>query len=220
MLVNINVCVDRNILYLNPNALKVCIGDCSDREFIASFNGVPASLYNPPFEAITAFAEGDRERFRSLYFHYLNTNDSVKEFTIAIIRSILMGKEIILYLDPNEYNMFFDVLAAYFTASFGLRIGNPMLGIYGEINDNMCQNIVSYLYLTNDMDVDTFFRLYYSVFTQPIIDKLIDDLNMRYTIRYNYTLEQYQQAFDNIRKSIVLGHKRPKLLRAYKVDSI
>lgn len=220
MLLNINVCTDKNLLYINQQAVIICAGDCNDMEFIQSFNGIPASLFNPPLEAITASVDGDYEKFRSIYFNYLCSNEDVKEFTLAMIRTAIMGKEVIIYLDVNEYNLFFSVLAAYFTSNFGLRPGNPFLGITCELNDGMAQNIISYLYLTDEMPVDVFLRLYRIPFTEDIISKLIQDKGMNYILRYNYSLEDYNMIFGNMRRKIAIGEKKPMLNRNYKIANI
>lgn len=220
MLLNINVCTNKDLLYINQQAVIVCIGDCNNREFIQSFNGVPASLYNPPIDAITANVDGDYNKFRTSYFTYLCTNEDVKEFTLAIIRTAIMGKEVILYLDPNEYDLYFGILAEYFLSNFGLRPGNPFLGIICELNDGMAQNIISYLYLNNEMPVDVFLRLYYIPFTEDIIRKLIYDKDMGYILRYNYSLEDYNMIFGNMRQRIAIGEKKPMLNRNYKIANI
>lgn len=220
MLLNINVCTDANLLYINQQAVIICIGDCNDMEFIQSFNGIPASLYNPPLEAIAANIDNDYNKFRTEYFKYLCTNEDVKEFTLAMIRTAIMGKEVILYMNIDEYNLYFNVLVEYLMSNFGLRVGNPFLGITCELNDNMSQSIVSYLYLTDEMPVDVFLRLYYIPFTEDIISKLIQDLDMRYILRYQYSLDDYNKVFDNIRQGIAIGRKKPMLKRNYKLANL
>lgn len=220
MLLNINVCTDSNLLYINQQAVIICAGDCNDMEFIQSFNGIPGTLYNPSLEAISASIDNNHEKFIKEYFGYLCTSEEVKEFTLAMIRTAIMGKEVILYLNIDEYNLYFPVLSDYFMSNFGLRIGNPFLGICCELNDNMAQSIISYLYLTDDMPVDVFLRLYYIPFTEDIISKLIQDLDMKYILRYKYSLDDYNKVFGNIRQGIAIGRKKPMLKRNYKLVNL
>lgn len=219
MLMNISVCVDPTMININPNTLVICIGDCGGNpQLMERLNAIPASLYNPPFEAITANIDGDYNTFQQLYFQYLVTNSDVSEFTIAMIRSLIMGKEIVLYLDRNEYDLYFNVLSNYFTSSYSLLIGNPYTGIQGGINDNMLQDIVSYLYLTNEMPADIFIRLYNKPFNQDVINKLLVDFNMTNKLeQLNCNLEQYNRIFNDIKYDIVSNRtsRRPKIYRNY-----
>ena len=223
MLFNINVCTPPSVLEFNRDqAVLVFIGDCSNMQYIESVGGVPASLYNPPFEAITAQLDGNYQAFQEMYFKYLMENPDVQEFTVALIRTVLMGKPVILFLEQSEFDLYYQTLDTFFRSCFGLCVGNIMVGRQGAIDDNMCQNIISYLYLTGDMPFEIFMRLYYGQYTEDIINKMIIDNNMQYVTKLNCSVEQYNQIFNNIRDNIN-SHgavKRSPLIRNYNHDSV
>lgn len=228
MIANIYLCTSLQCLatQIDPNVVKVFIGDCGDIDTINQFGAIPASLYNPPFEAISAKLDGNTQAFDEMYFKYLIENKDVEEFSIALVRTIMMGNTIILYMNNEECELYFNTLATYFRSCFGLDIGfiglnqNGVFANPGNMNDQMYQNMLGYLYLVDEVPVDVFLRLYVLEFSPDMIEKLKIDKGMEYINVLNCNQAQYNTIFNNVRQNIVShGHKKSPLIRGYDINA-
>lgn len=204
MFLNINVCIDPNVLTMNPNSRIIFIGDCSDTTFMQSVNGFPASLFNPPFEAIVANIDGDYNNFANIYMNYLASNNDVNEFIVTIIQvSAIMGIPVILYLTKDEYELYYNILHMFLEQKYGLVIGNPYLNLQGQINDMSLQNLIQYMYVNDYIDVETFLRLNQLPYTDMVMNKLISNFDLGFASDLNLTAEQYSNIFNGYKDDLI-----------------
>lgn len=206
MLLNILVCTDPNIMnvFAQNGFVIVFIGDCSNQQLIQSVNGLPGSLFNPPFEAVVANVDGDWQKFNNIYLQYLSTNAEVNDFIMTMIQaSVINGKGIILYLEQTEYMMYFNVLQQYTANNYGLTIGDQHTGIQSQINDKALQNIIQTMYIEDRINFETYLKINQLPYSDIIIQKLILDLGLEYIYSMKLSNEQYYQIFNNIRQSII-----------------
>lgn len=219
MYLNMNLCLEPDKLYnYKDNSKIIFIGDCSDEEFIKSVKGIPATLFNPPFEAINANIDGNYIMFNNIYINYLNNNSDVNDFIIAIIQvCAVMGVPVILYLNKNEYDLYYEALNRYLNEKYGLMVGNPYLNIPSQINDLSLQNLIQYMYMNDHINVETFLKLNQLPYTNAVISKLIINLGLEFTSNLNLSTESYIKIFNDYKENLINEGriKRQPLIRNY-----
>lgn len=205
MFLNINVCIDPNIIVANKDSSRIIfIGDCSDTTFMESVNGIPASLFNPPFDAIVANIDGDYNKFTNIYMNYLANNNQVNDFITAIIQATaICGIPVILYLSRNEYDLYYNILHMYLENKYGLIVGNPYLNIPGQINDISLQNLIQYMYMNDHINAETFLKVNQLPYTSMIIDKLIINLGLGFVSDLNLSAEKYSEIFNGYKDNLI-----------------
>ena len=110
----------------------------------------------PPYEALMAEMDNDIIRFQQIYsFHLAKKENDM--FICAIIRALLEGINIVIYIPKDEAElMFSNVLVQYINDVYGITI-LPDTCMYNETYDAI---LVTKLYVYDLLTTEEFFTLY------------------------------------------------------------
>ena len=172
------------------------IGEFSnDPQFNMMVNASSASIFLPPYEAACAECDGNLPAFENLYSAYLNSHDVV-EMILVIIRALIMGKNITLYLSPDEASTAYSkVLLNHLFINYGIQTAIPENGVFFSFNPAFSNKILDLLYLYEYINFAELFTLYDGNHINPmLINKLVIELNP-YTM--DRSAQWYQNYFDN-----------------------
>lgn len=114
------------------------------------------SLLLPPPTASMAEVDGDVQRYINIYREHLYQQNQM-EFISALLAGIYKGRNIIIYMTPEEFQMSFPItLLQFFTDTFGVNIGTETRPF--SINPNTTSTILCMMYLNNMINAQEFFQ--------------------------------------------------------------
>lgn len=204
-----------NNMQILQNALGsssvIIVGEADDN-FINSINAVKGSVLMPPYQCVSALMDNRIEEYNRLYFQHLSEPCCV-ELIAVIIRSLYNGNNIMIYMNPDEYNMYFAQLSQYLLNTFGIMIGTESNNF--GYNNNYDYALCTLLYQFNLFSPQEVLTLYPQgvQLTEPIIMKLITDIN---PFIEGADFSSYSLYFNNYKEKIKMNNNiflKPSLRR-------
>lgn len=190
-----------NLLYNDPSNTLVIVASSNVNElqpFIQCTGGLVGSILTPSYDAFMCEIEGNMDGFYKIYFDQLNSEDCIS-FIAVLFKGVATGKNIYLYITPDEMaHQYPTALATYFANFFGISIGMPERNIQFGFYPNYAQYVIAeLLYLYDLEEADTVLNIYgkESVQTIPfaILRKLMDQFKPN--IGNNKPVEAYEDFF-------------------------
>lgn len=176
-----------------------------DQNLLNATNGIPASLFIPPYEIIVDEVDGNIECFVTKYIGYL-FNSECSEYIALIIRALYDGTNILLYISKDESEMWYSkVLCDFLKSQYGITVS--YLSIPATFNENYSSVVCDFLYSFDLMSTDEFFMNYPAdVSISPVnIAKLVSQLNPYVQER---TMESYIAYFNTFKQTIKQNNNR------------
>ncbi len=170
-----------------------------DEVLLKMTNGIPASLFIPPYEIIMDEMDGHMELFVKKYTLYLCSREC-SEYIALIIRALYDGTNILLYLSKDESEMWYSkVLCDFLKSQYGITVSH--LSMPAIFNENYSNIVCDFLYSFDLMSIDEFFMNYpANVSISPVnIAKLVSQLNPYVLER---TMESYIAYFNSFKQTI------------------
>ena len=186
-----------NSLY---NSKVIIIGEI-DQEFVRRTGAIPASIFLPPYQAASLFIEGDMTGYTQSYLQYL-TNKEPSTYIALILRTLMEGNNILLYLTQDEAEMkYADILLSYLFENFGVCVGTPMhpYSYNPAYNTKVC-DIMYYFGLMNAQEL-------FVNYTEPLLNPnliplLIQEMHPYMGQNINPTIEDYAAYFNNYLQAV------------------
>lgn len=168
----------------------VIIGE-PDQQIIQLTNGIVGSILLPPYPSMMALMDNNIQEFNRLYSEHLSSSEC-NSFLAVLIKAMMQNSNILLYMTPDEYNMYFIPFSVYMRDMFGITIGSQYNNF--SYNNNYDSQIYSLLYLNDLITVQELFLIYPTgiYFNDMVIMKLINEL--RPPVNFN-DINQYRQYF-------------------------
>ncbi len=151
-----------------------------------------AGILMPPTELLMEWADGNQAILVSEYPKYLMTKDC-DDMIIAIIAAITQNN-VILYIPPEEFNIFGQLLLNHLYYMYGVVCNTPTTNF--SIMPEKIPLLVVKFYLLDLMQPLVFLDTYPSNYNIPdaVIQKLADELK---PFPYPATFDQYREYFNN-----------------------
>ncbi|MCK9198844.1 MAG: hypothetical protein M0P49_04505 [Bacilli bacterium] len=168
-------------------------------------NGIPASLFIPPYEIIMDEMDGNMESFIKKYTAYLFSREC-SEYIALIIRALYDGTNILLYLSKDESEMWYSkTLCDFLKNQYGITIS--YLSMPAIFNENYSNIVCDFLYSFDLMSIDEFFINYPdNISISPVnIAKLVSQLNPYVLER---TMESYIAYFNSFKQTMKQNNNR------------
>lgn len=197
---NIYVTTDFNVALQNSINFKiVSIGEL-DPSSLQTLNAIKGSVIIPPYIAFESKMNGDEVTFNNIYIDYLNQKEPTS-YISAIIAALYQGKNIMLYLTQDEFDMYFINFWNYVKNMYGVTIGFG--NIQPSFESSFTWIVCSMLYKTGMLTPQEFLELYPSGAAIPddLIPKLAEQLNGDIYLN-DTSFESYKQYFYNLKESI------------------
>lgn len=143
---------------LPPFVNVIYMGDTSNIQI--SPNGVLGRCMLPSYEASLAYFDARNvQMFERMYTMQLNNDHTIREFIATLLKALQLGKQMVIYLTPDEYNMYYTLIHNVFVTNYGIYIENPMVNIPYLVDGAKHNNGLS-LMLENDIiTLDEFMRM-------------------------------------------------------------
>lgn len=178
---NVIVCISQNVQ--------------QDPQFLQSTGALLASVLTPPYEAFMMEVQGDANGFAAVYYEHLNKKECA-EYIASILKAITIGKNIMLYMTPDEYQTSYaSMFRAYMLQTFGICIGDQSIEF--SWFQNQFINVALTLYL---FDLYTYKELFDAWKVVPMVNlpeyiilKLVNELAP--TAPDGYTIQDWQNLF-------------------------
>ncbi len=177
----------------------VIIGE-PDQQLIQLTNGIVGSILLPPYPAMMALMDNNMQEFNRIYSEHLSTPEC-NAFISILVKSMIQNTNntnILLYMTPDEYNMYYIPFSTYIRNMFGIEIGSQYNNFY--YNNAYDSQIYSLLYLNDLITVQELFLVYPAgtYFNDFVVMKLINELRPA----VNFTdINQYRQYFYDYKES-------------------
>lgn len=181
----------------------IFIGEPDDN-LLKMTNGIPASLFIPPYEIIIDEMDGNIEVFVNKYMGYLFSREC-SQYIALIIRALYDGINILLYLSKEESEMMYSkILCDLLKSQYGITVSYLLTPAI--FNENYSNVICDFLYSFDLMSTDEFFINYpANISISPInITKLVAELNPYVPDR---TMESYIIYFNSFKQKIKQNNK-------------
>lgn len=105
---------------LPMNEINVVILD-EDKDKYPEFPNVfMGSILLPPYEALLHGADGDYQMFDNIYLNYLCLEECRSFIIMLLAAYILKGKDIILYIDPENFRNIIPVISNHLLNYYGI----------------------------------------------------------------------------------------------------
>lgn len=213
---NIYITTDINLIMSiaddvnNPTEI-VFIGE-PDQNLVKRIRGIIGSVILPSYNTVRAILDNN-PNFVNMYKKDLS-QEYPMTFLATIIKALIMGKNILLYMTKDEHEMYFSVLQSFILETFGIVIGNEQKqpAYSNKFDANVCNILYSFSLMT--MPEYMFSYPINMEIPQNIIRKMIYEYNPYVTVT---SYEGYKQYFEDYRKDL-LKYKRPLIIpiRRYK----
>lgn len=205
-----------NFVRNNPaNNIVVCISQnvTNYPQFIQDTGAMIASILTPPYEAFMLEVSGDMNGFCAAYYNHLAKRECT-EYIAALLKAITMGKNILLYLTPEEAQTSYSAtLRAYMLQTYGICIGDEYMQFTWQINQVL--NVALTLYSFDLITYSELFEVWkinpLAILPDPIILKLINEIQP--PVPDNYTMTDYLRVF----QTMAIGHDGKQLFYPAKV---
>lgn len=175
----------------------VIIGE-PDPQLVQMTNAVVGSVLLPPYQAMMALMDNDYNNFNMIYYNHLSTQECLS-FVSVLVKSMIQGTSLLLYMKPDEYNMYYNAFELYLLNTFGIQIGSTSKPFM--YNNNYDPVIYSLLYMNDLITIQELFLIYPAgvQFNDNVVMKLINE--MRPVIQ-DTSFESYRNYFYNYKESI------------------
>jgi hypothetical protein len=195
------------LIKASSDAAILCVSNAADERLISLTGAIGASILLPPIEASEVELDNRMDEYKNIYFMHLATNKIVCSFIALILKSLYVGKNIVLYQTIDESKMaYMPYLAMFFRSFLGITIG------YKDIEcefDIRYSNAVAEAMFINDAINGEEFLLIYPIdipLSPVIISKLITTIDP-YLPKYG--IIEYAEYFENFRRNT---HSAGKIL--------
>ena len=166
-------------------------------------NGIEVSILVPPYEALSEEVNNNLLGFNAIYFQHLATNPIAQKIIALILKSLIVGKNVIIYLTPGEAEMWYSSsFIEFMRTAYGLTISTS-IGIESMWDFNYKDIILTTIFLNDLLDPLEYLNSYSLNSVLPIesIVKLSNVLNP--VLPNNiYDTQSYITHFDNLRRNI------------------
>ena len=110
-------------------------------------NAAPASILLPPYSAVSAFLDGNKQVFFNEYFMHLGSKEA-DAFICVMLAASARGINILLYVPKDEAENlgFVGAFSQYMFNAYGVCIGNDN-GAPFNFNPNFTVNLLCRLYM-------------------------------------------------------------------------
>ena len=178
---NIIICISQNVL--------------QDQMFLQSTGALVANILTPSYDAFMMSVSGNQEGFAALYYDQLNRKECM-EYIAVMLKAVSIGKNIILYLDPEEMQTEYpNMFRAYMAQKFGIFIGDQCTQFTYLINYYVNVAVAMYSF-----DCCTYQELFAAWRMVPSVElddfvvmKLVNDIKP--TVDHEMNLKEYQELF-------------------------
>jgi hypothetical protein len=152
-----------------------------------------ASILMPPFEILSAWANGDPYAMTTEYLAYLNTREP--DEMLVVLLAALTKKNVVLYIPHDEYLVFGMQLVDHIRLTYGISCITPI----GQFNIDLSRMpfLMSKFYVLDMMDAQTYLELYPSNYVLPqfVIGKLMGDFK---PFPYAASMQEYEAYFNDL----------------------
>ena len=189
------------------NNLGLLGPEINDRDFmiVASVTSVnngydhpniyDASILMPPTELLLAYADGNELVMQNEYPSYLANNKGADDMIIALLTA-LTKKNVVLYIPPDEYNIFGPALLNYIYFMYGITMCTQHTVF--SFNESKLPLLLSKFYMMDLMEPNDYLSSYPANCRLPefVIYKLSQDIKPFGNT--NATFIQYYEYFNNL----------------------
>lgn len=192
------VTTDLNVVQNMMGTHRIVVIGEHNPQLIQATNGIVASLLLPPYPAMMLYADGNMNSFNTTYMSYLSGPECTSFFSV-LVKSLINGTNILLYLTPDEYNMYYNSLSMYILNAYGISIGNGQIQF--GFNVNYLPQIYSLLYVNELITIQELFMVYPSgmQFNDAVVMKLINEMR---PVLQDTSFESYRNYFYNYKESV------------------
>lgn len=194
----INVTTDLNTVQNMMGSHRIVFIGEPNAELVQATNGIVGSIFLPPYQAMMALSDNDLNTFNGIYSQHLMSNECSSILSV-LIKGMINGINLLIYMTPDEYNMYFIGFKSFVRQNYGITIGS-MYEPFGY--DNQYDYVIySLLYLNELITIQEFFTVYPQGinFTDPVVMKLINE--MRPPVQ-DTSFESYRAYFFNYKESV------------------
>lgn len=194
----INVTTDLNTVQNMMGSHRIVLLGEPTPDLVQATNGIVGSIFLPPYPAMMALADNDLNTFNGIYTQHLMTNSCTSLLSV-LFKGMINGLNLLIYMTPDEYNMYFIAFKTFVRQNYGVTIGS----MYESFSyDNQYDYVIySLLYLNELITIQEFFMVYPQgiSFTDEVVMKLINE--MRPPIM-DTSFESYRTYFFNYKESV------------------
>lgn len=195
---SISITTDFNTVQNMLGTHRVVIIGEPDPQLVQMTNAVVGSILLPPYNAMMALMDNDYNNFNMIYYNHLSQQECLS-FIAVLIKSAIQGTNLLLYMKPDEYEMYYKPFELYMINNFGIQIGNE----YNQFmyNQNYNHIILSVLYLNDLITVPELFNIYPQgiQFDDNVTMKLINEVR---PVIQDTSFESYKNYFYNYKESM------------------
>lgn len=165
-------------------------------QFMQSIDPINAIILTPPYETVMC---SDINSYIATYFSYLDTNKDAAEMIALILKAVSLGKNILLYLTPDESQLeYSNLFIQYMYSRFGISIGNEYT--QSSIEPKMIFSAFELMYLFNLIESSDILDIWFVLKTLPMlksdtVTKLAQDVKPFGVFN---TLDDYYNYFKNL----------------------
>lgn len=176
---------------------------------LTSINGIVGSILLPTYPAMMAYLDNNIQEFYRLYNDHLHSQEC-SSFIAVLLKAMIQNMNLLLYMTPDEYEIYFDIFSNHMRNMYGISIGNAYNNFMYDINYSY--NILSLLYLEDLITVEELFRTYPTnmYFSEPVVMKLITEL--RPPVNFNNILDYSEYFYKYKENTRQTNNFRPNLL--------
>lgn len=154
-------------------------------------NVLQGTILLPPYEAMIALSDNNRQLFSQIYYSYLASSMDIDHMVTIITGAVLLkGMNILLFIPMDEMELdFFKDLSAFIYATCGILIGTPQNPFaYQPCFDAMNLQKMYYFNLLSYQDVILEYPANERI-PFPVCNKILTDMGIAEQIPLN----QYEQ---------------------------
>lgn len=124
-------------------------------------DAIGGTILLPPYDAMMFLMDGMYQPFYDSYVYHLATSVEANAYFNILLRSVMVGLNLVFYLPKEEYELnFVGVLAGYIQNCFGVILGDYMTNTPFAYNPAYDTIVLNKLYLDNLIKVDEFMIQY------------------------------------------------------------
>lgn len=179
---------------LPMNEINVVVLDEDKDKYPEYPNVFMGSILLPPYEALLHGADGDFQMFDNIYINYLCLEECNSFIAMLLAAYILKGKDIILYIDPENFENIIPVITNHLLNYYGvssmvLMDKNAIMSIpYNRgrieiVNPYYAANLYGLFYVYGFINEAQLFMMYPDPnsipnikFSDGVVNKLISEL--------------------------------------------
>lgn len=157
-------------------------------------NAIIGTTFVPPYQVMISYLDGNIQGFVQQYTSYL-TSPEVMSYIANILMALRKGVNIMIYLNIDEFGMYFGTFSQFIYSAFGITIGSNNTP-FGFLNLPQYKNeTLSLLYLNDLITAKELFMEFDQTmfFSDFVIMKLCEEFQP--TLDEGNTLEVYRKYF-------------------------